>query len=206
MEGTRRAHAPCSPFRCAGLCALSPPVREATAGPFELRLEVELHGSSAPRWAQRVKTSGNFTLRAALGESEPLRLVKADVSTSWGRSADDAPWQLWAALGRVHLAEVGRVVAALAAEGRGGRCGSGPLPTLGWPAGPVEAAWTRARAEVAHLAAPRRISLAPRSRLVLTCRSPGGRATGSSSSSTRTPRRATSASASHGRARQVRAR
>jgi len=97
-------------FRCAGLRALSPPVREATSGPFDLRLEIELHGTSAPN----VKVSGNFTLRAALGEAEPLRLVEADFFP-WGTiqnsgldpdlGSKDDPWHLWAALGCAHPAE-----------------------------------------------------------------------------------------------------
>jgi hypothetical protein len=76
-------------------------VREATSGPFDLRLEIELHGTSAPN----VKVSGNFTLRAALGEAEPLRLVEA-AFFPWGNIQNSGlegkndPWHLWAALGR----------------------------------------------------------------------------------------------------------
>lgn len=103
----RSSRAPASLFRCAGLRALSPPVREATSGPFDLRLEIELHGTSAPN----VKVSGNFTLRAALGEAEPLRLVEA-AFFPWGNIQNSGlegkndPWHLWAALGRAHPAEV----------------------------------------------------------------------------------------------------
>ena len=88
-----------------GLRALSPPVREATSGPFDLRLEIELHGSSAPA----AKASGNFTLRAALGAAGPLRRVDTEFFP-WGTvhksgldpalGPKDDPWHLWAALGR----------------------------------------------------------------------------------------------------------
>lgn len=110
IELTRSSRALASLFRCAGLRALSPPVREATSGPFDLRLEIELHGISAPP----LKVSGNFTLRAALGEAEPLRLVEADLFP-WGTiqnsgldpdlGSNDDPWHLWAALGFAHPAE-----------------------------------------------------------------------------------------------------
>ena len=85
-------------------------MREATSGPFDLRLEIELHGISA----RPLKVSGNFTLRAALGEAEPLRLVEADFFP-WGTiqnsgldpdlGSNDDPWHLWAALGCAHPAE-----------------------------------------------------------------------------------------------------
>ena len=102
-------------------------MREATSGPFDLRLEIELHGTSAPN----VKVSGNFTLRAALGEAEPLRLVEA-AFFPWGNIQNSGlegkndPWHLWAALGR-------RILLRWPCPGRARRSGP-PLPARLWAA------------------------------------------------------------------------